>query len=97
MSGCQNVSEPEYLVVIMSGCQQGGCQSVLVSKCPVPKCRTFKGGMWDASQSCRCVARETGEPVFGLETDVTAAQDMTCACATQVNIGQIAVAERGRV
>ena len=56
---------------------------------------TFKGGMWDASQSCRCVARETGEPVFGLETDVTAAQDMTCACATQVNIGQIAVAKRG--
>ena len=49
------------------------------------------------SYSRRCVARDTGEPVFGLETDVTAAQDMTCACATQVNIGQIAVAERGRV
>ena len=39
MSWCQNVSVPEYLVVIMSGCQKGGCQSVLVSKCPVPKCR----------------------------------------------------------
>ena len=34
MSRCQNVSVPEYLVVIMSGCQKGGCQSVLVSKCP---------------------------------------------------------------
>ena len=39
MSRCQNVSVPEYLVVIMSGFQKGGCQSVLVSKCPVPKCR----------------------------------------------------------
>ena len=39
MSWCQNVLVPEYLVVIMSGYQKGGCQSVLVSKCPVPKCR----------------------------------------------------------
>ena len=29
MSWCQNVSVPEYLVVIMSGCQKGG-----LSKCP---------------------------------------------------------------
>ena len=43
MSWCQNVSVPEYLVVIMSGCQKGGCQSVLVSKCPVPKCRRTPG------------------------------------------------------
>ena len=39
MSWCQKVWVPEYLVVIMSGCQKGGCQSVLVSKCPAPKCR----------------------------------------------------------
>ena len=34
MSCCQNVSVPKYLVVIMSGCQKGGCQNILVSKCP---------------------------------------------------------------
>ena len=39
MSCCQNVWVPKYLVVIMSGCQKGGCQNVLVSKCRVPKCR----------------------------------------------------------
>ena len=32
----------------------------------------------------RCVARDTGVPIFGLETNMTAAKDMTCACASQV-------------
>ena len=32
----------------------------------------------------RCVAKDTGVPIFGLETNMTAAKDMTCACASQV-------------
>ena len=32
----------------------------------------------------RCVAKDTGVPIFGLETNMTAAKDMTCACAAQV-------------
>ena len=45
MSGWHNVWVAKCLgvkmslVVIMSGCPKGGCQSVLVSKYPVPKCR----------------------------------------------------------
>jgi len=44
----------------------------------------FKPKQCQTSGSCRCVARDTGVPIFGLETNMTAAKDMTCACASQV-------------
>ena len=37
--GCQNLSVPKCLVVIMCGCQNVGCQNVPVSKGQVSRCR----------------------------------------------------------
>jgi len=44
----------------------------------------FKPKQCQTSGACRCVAKDTGVPIFGLETNMTAAKDMTCACASQV-------------
>ena len=32
---------------------------------------------------CRCVSKEDGTPIFGLETNITAVDSMTCGCARQ--------------
>ena len=32
---------------------------------------------------CRCVSKESGQPIFGLETNMTAVDSMTCGCARQ--------------
>jgi len=44
----------------------------------------FKPKQCLTSGACRCVAKDTGVPIFGLETNMTAAKDMSCACASQV-------------
>jgi len=44
----------------------------------------FKPKQCLSSGTCRCVAKDTGVPIFGLETNMTAAENMTCACASQV-------------
>ena len=34
---------------------------------------------------CRCVAKDTGEPIQGIETDMAKADEMDCKCSRESN------------